>query len=409
MQPVSNSINGGSAAGSLRSAEELCAAVALALAVFLGASLYKHAWLIDGQGLANATDFVSLFSSVLHSLGGHPAAAYDWTMHKQAEDVALAHATDSYISWAYPPIYLFVGAGLASLPYFVAFASWIALTWSAFALTLRRIIGHRLGLILAAAFPATWFNVAIGQNGCLTAALMGGTLLLLDSQPVLAGFCLGALTYKPQFGLLFPLVLGIAGYWRTFAAATASALAIALTSWLEFGTAAWVAFFEAIPVTANAVLSDGLTNFGKLQSLFGVVRALGGSETTAWLFQIPVAAATAVVVSMIWRRPVPFELKAAALATGTLLITPYSFVYDLTILALPIAFLIRLGLRTGFWYGEPVALVAAAACILLFPVLLMPTGLVAILIVGAMILRRLGVREPDRLETRQPLRRAGGD
>jgi hypothetical protein len=40
-----------------------------------------------------------------------------------------------------------------------------------------------------------------------------------------------------------------------------------------------------------------------------------------------------------------------------------------------------------------VALVAAAACILLFPVLLMPTGLVAILIVAAMILRRLGVRE----------------
>ena len=110
-----------------------------------------------------------------------------------------------------PPIYLFVGAGLASLPYFVAFASWIALTWSAFALTLRRIIGHQLGLILAAAFPATWFNVAIGQNGCLTAALMGWTLLLLDSQPVLAGLCLGALTYKPQFGLLFPLVLGIAG------------------------------------------------------------------------------------------------------------------------------------------------------------------------------------------------------
>jgi hypothetical protein len=33
----------------------------------------------------------------------------------------------------------------------------------------------------------------------------------------------------------------------------------------------------------------------------------------------------------------------ASLATGALLITPYSFVYDLTVLALPIAFLIRLG------------------------------------------------------------------
>jgi hypothetical protein len=210
---------------------------------------------------------------------------------------------------------------------------------------------------------------------------------------VLAGLCLGALTYKPQFGLLFPLVLGVAGYWRTFAAAAASGIAISIVSWLVFGTAAWLAFFAAIPVTANAVLSDGMTNFGKLQSVFGLVRALGGSESTAWLFQIPVAVATAIVVSNIWRRPAPFELKAAALATGTLLITPYSFVYDLTILALPMAFLIRLGLRTGFWRGEPVALVAASACILLFPVLLMPTGLVAILIIAAVILRRLHTRE----------------
>jgi len=255
-------------------------------------------------------------------LEGHPATAYDWTIHKQAEVEALGHWVDAYISWAYPPPFLFVATELARLPYFAAFVIWMAVTWPAFALVLRGIVGHRLGLLLAGAFPATLLNFAVGQ----TAALIGGTLLLLDRRPVLAGLCLSILTYKPQFGLRFPLVLAVAGYWRTFATATAVGIAMALASWVTFGSAAWEAFFQATPMTAKAVLSDGMADFAKLQSLFGLVRALGGGETTAWVFQITAALVSATGVSIIWRRPVPFELKAAALAVGTTFITPlFSF------------------------------------------------------------------------------------
>ena len=48
-------------------------------------------------------------------------------------------------------------------------------------------------------------NALVGQNGFLTAALIGGTLYLIPIRPVLAGICLGLLTYKPQYGLLFPM------------------------------------------------------------------------------------------------------------------------------------------------------------------------------------------------------------
>lgn len=394
--PVAIANVGGPTAAGLRSAEELCAAVVLASAVFLGASLFKGAWLIDWRGFAIPTDFVNVWAAGRLALEGHPAAAYDWTIHKQAEVEALGHGFATYGSWSYPPPFLFVSTALARLPYFAAFAIWIGVTWAVFALTLRRIVGHRLGLLLAAAFPATLLNVTVGQNGFLTAALIGGTLLLLDRRPVLAGLCLGILTYKPQFGLLFPLVLAVAGYWRTFATAAVVAIAMALASRVAFGSAAWMAFFEATPMNAKAVLSDGRLAFAKLQSVFGLVRALGGGETTAWLFQIPAALAAALGVTIIWRRPVPFELKAAALAVGTLFITPYVFVYDLTILALSTAFLIRLGLRTGFLPGEAAALVAAAACILVFPFAEMPTGLLAMLVTAALILRRVivGKRTP---------------
>ena len=391
--PVAIANVGGPAPARLRSAEELCAAIALASAVFLGASLFKGAWLIDWRGFAIPYDFVSVLAAGRLALEGHPAAAYDWTIHKQAEVEALGHGFDLYISWSYPPPFFFVSTLLARLPYFAAFAIWMGVTWPVFALTLRRIVGHRLGLLLAAAFPATLLNVAVGQNGFFTATLIGGTLLLLERRPVLAGLCLGILVYKPQFGLLFPLVLAVTGYWRTFLTAAGVGIALALASWVAFGTEAWVAFFQAMPLNAKAVLSDGLADFGKLQSLFGLVRVLGGGETTAWVYQITAALVSALGVIIIWRRPVPFELKAAALSLGTLFVTPYVFAYDLTILALPTAFVICLGLRTGFWPGEPTALVGAAACILLFPLVALPLGLLAMLVAAALILRRASVGE----------------
>ena len=49
-----------------------------------------------------------------------------------------------------------------------------------------------------------------------------------------------------------------------------------------------------------------------------------------------------------WRSRISYSLKAAALATGTLLITPYLFMYDMMVLAIPVAFLVRIGLKTGF-------------------------------------------------------------
>lgn len=48
--------------------------------------------------------------------------------------------------------------------------------------------------MLAVAFPTVLNNALVGQNGFFTAALIGGTLYLLPTRPVLSGICLGLLT-----------------------------------------------------------------------------------------------------------------------------------------------------------------------------------------------------------------------
>ncbi len=96
------------------------------------------------------------------------------------------------------------------------------------------------------------------------------------------------------------------------------------------------------------MLEQGGSGFEKMQSAFAAARLWGFSVATAYAFQAAVALIAAITVIWIWWRTAKFELHAAALATGVLLMTPYMMDYDLVILALPIAWLALEGRRNGF-------------------------------------------------------------
>jgi hypothetical protein len=260
----------------------------------------------------------------------------------------------------------------------------------------RAIAGHRLGILLALAVPAAFMNALIGQTGFLTAALIGGTLYLIPIRPVLAGICLGLLTYKPQFGLLFPIALIAAGHWRVFVSASGTAVAMVVVSCLAFGTESWLAFFHWLPRSSEAVLTDGRATWWKLQSLYATVRYFGGAEQLAWVLQFVLTASVAVTVALMWRSRLPYALKAAALAAGTLLTTPYVAIYDLVVLAIPVAFMVRIGLKTGFRGYELPALGGSLVLIAAY-FTDTPTGLGVTLTVTILILARAGSwwrREP---------------
>jgi arabinofuranan 3-O-arabinosyltransferase len=228
----------------------------------------------------------------------------------------------------------------------------------------------------------------VGQNGFFTASLIGGMLYLLPTRPVLSGICLGLLSYKPQYGMLFPLVLIVSSQWRVFFTAEVVTAIAAVASWLAFGTASWQAFVDWLPMFSQAFLTEGRAYWGKMQSVFALVRFFGGSEQIAWVLQWIMTGAVAVVLMLLWRSRVRYSLKAAALATGTLLVTPYLFLYDLMVLAIPIAFLVRLGLRDGFRRHELSALGLVAFLLMFYPVFAAPTGLAATLIVAVLIAGR---------------------
>lgn len=366
----------------------VCLALCVMNAFSLAVSALSGQWILDSAGFGIPTDFANVYAAGKLVLEGHPAIAYDWDAHKRVEEIALGQAFDGYFGWHYPPPFLFVAALLAKMPYIAAFAGWMALSFIPYLLTIRALTDHRVGWAIACAFPVALVNAMIGQNGFLTASLIAGTLYLMPKRPLLAGVCLGLLTYKPQYGLLFPLVLVAAGYWRTFFSAAVTAVLVAAVSWLAFGTETWIAFLHWLPRASQAFLSDGFAEFGKMQSALSLTRFLGGSDRLAWTLQWSVTGIVAVALVALWRSRVPFEIKAAALATGTLLATPYLYLYDMVVLAIPMALIVRMGLAKGFLNHELAALGVATALLVSFQFVVAPVGLMASLIVAWVIARR---------------------
>src|SRR5471030_3424685 len=339
----------------------LCFVLFVINAVFFPTAFFAHWWIFDEKGLGIPTDFVNVWSAGRLVLEGHPAQAYDWDIQKQVQLAVLGQSYEGNFAWHYPPPFLFVAAVLANFPYAVAFIGWAAISLVPYLAVMRAIVGRPFGLLLAAAFPVVLTNTLVGQNGFLTASLIGGTLYLMPARPVLAGICLGLLSYKPQYGLLFPLVLIAASQWTVFFTAAITAVVMALLSWFAFGIESWQAFLHWMPMFSQAFLTEGRATFWKLQSLFALVRFCGGTEQLAWIFQWILSGTVAVGLALMWRSRVSYSLKAAALATGTLLITPYLFMYDMMVLGVPVAFLVRIGLKSGFRPYELPALACALA------------------------------------------------
>ncbi|MFL6835848.1 MAG: glycosyltransferase family 87 protein [Bradyrhizobium sp.] len=362
--------------------------VAVVTLAYFPTAYCSHAWIFDADGRGIPTDFVNVWAAGRLALDGHPALAWDWDIQKQVELALLKQDFVGHFAWHYPPPFLFVASFLARFPYAVAFIGWAAFSLLPYLAVMRAIIGRNAGLVLAIGFPAAFINILVGQNGFLTASLIGGMLYLMPARPILAGICLGLLSYKPQYGLLFPLVLIAAAEWTVLVTAAMVAAVIAAVSWLAFGTESWQAFFHWIPMFSQAFLTEGRAPWFKMQSIFALVRYLGGTEQLAWIFQWVLTVSVAVVLVVMWRSRLPYALKGAMLAAATLLTTPYLFVYDMVVLAIAVAFLIRAGLDDGFARYELTALISVFALLATFLFLGQPVGLPATLIVVGLIFGR---------------------
>jgi alpha-1,2-mannosyltransferase len=319
---------------------------------------------IDRQGRPLGTDFSDIYAAGTYVLDGNPTGPFDPPQQHAREQALFGKATPFY-GWHYPPYFLFVAALLAEMPYGLALTVWQAATLALYLLTIwmigsavSRVAGRAELFLLALAFPAVLINIGHGQNGFLTAALMGGALVALERRPVLAGILIGLLIYKPQFGLLIPIALIAAGQWRAIAAAATTIALLTLVTTLVFGPQVWPAFLASGDYVRTVVLEHGGIGWYKIQSLLSWARMWGAPIPLAYALQAVLAAMLGIAMVRLWHSAAPHALKAAALCLGAILATPYTLDYDMMVLSPAIAFFAGDALMRGFRPWEKTALAA---------------------------------------------------
>ena len=290
---------------------------------------------VDFNGHLLGTDFLSFWSA--SSLVHNGASPYDLAAHIDLQRQIYA-PRDGYVAFFYPPPYLLYIWPLAWLGYFPALALWLGTTGAAFALAVRAWLG-RLPWWALLAFPPVLIEITHGQSAFLLAALLGGGIgLIVTGRPVLGGVLLGLAVFKPQFGLLLPVVLVAARQWRALLAAGLTALALGAAATLAFGLPVWAQWW-AVTGPAQAALSEGSVAFAKMQSLFAALRLAGMAAAPAYAAQGALTVAVMAVLAWLgWRRGLTRQVGAATLV-GALLATPFVLDYDLLLLAFPLALL----------------------------------------------------------------------
>lgn len=379
----------------------LCSGIGLSLGLI---------WMLlvpNSFGAANGTvlmDYFSFWLAGRQALAGAPELVYI-----PAEFSALQKSlsgSDTVFGFFYPPTFQMLLTPFAALPYKAAFAVFILSTTALLCVSCRLITGKWLLAACLIIIPACANNAFHGQNAALTAALYGFFLVGVERQRmILAGIALGILTIKPQLGILAPVALIATLNWRTFLSASATTLVLAAASVLFFGVGVWQVFWQQAPV-ASAMMEIGGVEWGKMISVYGSLRQLGIGHAVAMALQAGVGIGALVCVWRVWRRTEDMAVRSAVLVGGTLLVTPFALSYDLTLLIIPCAFVIRDGLRNGFLPFEKILLAfvislsastPAFAIFLGFP--MAPLLPLAIVWLG---LRRLYLSGEGRAQTGEP-------
>ena len=325
------------------------------LATTLAVALLRvaMAWFGAGPlGFPIHSDFVSFWAASKLALGGHPETVYSAELHWNTERLALPNTL--YSAFLYPPVWLLFCLPLALLPFWWSLAAFMAATGWAYWWVMRRTLPGAGVAFLA--YPAVVTNLVYGQNGLLTTALFGGGLLALVRRPWVAGLCFGCLAYKPHLGAVVPIALIAGRHWRALAATAATGIALLAATAALFGVGTWQAFLAEAPF-ARSVLEHGLVTQIGWESFFRAVVQLGGGVPLAYTAQgaVAVVALVALVVGC-RRRP---DSIMAMLPLATVMCSPFLLAYDLALLALPMAWLVREALAQGFRpWDKPVLCVA---------------------------------------------------
>jgi hypothetical protein len=362
-------------------------AYSVAMAVFMIFILvWVPAGLMSGgytpDGFPFGADYVSFWAASKLILTGTPLDVYLPATHRIAELPILSRHYEAFL---YPPTYLVLCTPLAILPFFPSVIAFLSATWVTLLLSTRAILGTMRTAVLLAAFPPVLLNAISGQNGFLTAAILGGGLCILDRRPRIAGIILGLMAIKPHLAIAVPVVLLISRRWLTLFYAGAVALSLMTLATLVFGWEIWPAFFMNSDL-ARTTLEEGLEH-STMQSTFALARWLGAGIATSYSLQVAVSTVAIGCFVLVRLRNVSGAVERSLIVITSLICSPFLLHYDLVILVFPLIWMVQQWMAEGFpaWSKLVLLTVFGFPAAYLF-IGVLPLGAPVLIVFGATLL-----------------------
>ena len=324
-----------------RRAQRITIIAGLMVLVMLLADTLVSNDIINWQGTWLGGDFLAFYGAGQMALLGEGQSVWEPSLF-EAHLQSIQPFQPYGLTWQYPPTTYFLIMPFALLPYKLAFWLWTIAGLLALVAALRIAGLQSKNLLLMLGAPIVLVAVVQGQNSLFFGALLILALGVPDRRPLLAGLAAGLLTMKPHLGLLIPLAYLAGGYWRSFGMAALSALVLGLAASLFFGFEGWGLFVDSlIRVENNLSQQTGLYPFARMISLYSALGLAGVPATIALAVHGVGVLLLAYVVAMVWRRQMPLAYKAAITIPATLLISPYSYYYEMVALLFPLMILVK--------------------------------------------------------------------
>jgi hypothetical protein len=306
------------------------------IALFTSRLLAAHGLLLVPDYQPIFGDFIAFWSAGRATLEGHVDSIHN-RIFLQAYQHAAVPGMHNMAPWNSPPPFLLIAAPLAILPFPLAAIVFLIASGAIYLIAARKLLPDSRAMLFAVLLPAALYHLGTVQTGLYIAGISGLALYWLDKRPRAAGLLIALLIIKPHLAILWPIMLLLTKRWRTFAWATGGTLVLCVAAGLIFGFGAYPRFLESLRASADLVgrLQVPTQTYG---SLFGNLLTLRVPLIFATIAQAISALTALAAACWIFRRG-DWKLQGAALCAATLLLSPYLFFYDFTLLAVSLALL----------------------------------------------------------------------
>lgn len=300
---------------------------------------------LDRFGTLRGVDFLQFYAAGWMVANGHAGQLYDWDHFARTLPELVPGIGDLLFLSVYPPQLALAFAPLGHLSYPPALAAWtlvsaalyLAAAWAVLR-SWPALRPYRLeAWCFALGFTPFLQLVAHGQVASLALGLLVAALLAFRaSQPLVVGLALGSLVFKPQLGTLAVAALVLWPSWRLLAGLALGSTAQVGLVVLTLGTGLLRDYLGVVHRLATSA-GEFEPKIWAMHGLRGAIElALGQNRlaTACWL----IAAAGAFwLARRAFRRHQSPDVQFAMICLLGLLLNPHLYVYDLVLMAVPLA------------------------------------------------------------------------